>query len=61
MAAFTAGEAPASTFYLLGVSFPLFLAHKADAYAALCGLENANLFCRSSARRGLICMFQFPE
>lgn len=38
-----------------------FLAHTVDAYAALCGLGNANLFCGSSARRGLICMFQFPE
>ena len=43
MGAFATGEAPAKIFYPLGVSF--LLAPKVDVYAALCGVENANLFC----------------
>lgn len=43
MGAFAAGEAPTKIFYPLGVSF--LLAPKVGVYAALCGVENANLLC----------------
>lgn len=49
MMAFAPRVAPARTFHPLGMSFSM--AHKVDAYAVLCGVENANLFCSSTVRR----------